>query len=664
MTTEDPYKYLADKLATAGVRSALIVDDAFDPIGDSVDNSQIEEFWVAIEREEAILSSLERLGVSATSAVDINEMALGKLWDARSDDTPLIGKAREYLFAEKAEAREILDNLTTFLADLDLCVATMGTNEECTSPPSLVFIDYYLGAGGEAIARNNAVIMARQIYAASLDGEEKPFFVLMSSRFNDGGQCEAESFRIESGLLKGLFDFATREELIDCCGFAVKLAIWTSDLSARHEIQKFVATLSRTMQHKSNSFLNRVLGLTISDYSYLQAMSLDRDGHPLGDYLVWLYGAILVNSVLEDNTELEDARHALNELSFNSFLPSPESPSPSLARAYSFALTEPISKNIDVHPHSPQPEGDSQDAEASNAPPEDTNGSLSCGREVRETVGLPLLRLGDLLINESNTLYMVATPDCDLMYSPRSERKLCGDQSVLLIPGELRPLNDNAGRVAVQTEPFFHNNAMYRIHWHVKKVMSMPVGQFFKWYHDNGYTRPVRLRQPYAMQIQHELAAGLGRVGTPATPPLYSFVDVSIFTSIPGNQWEPSEQTVAAGATVIVRGGRTSVVTVSTKCLRPLLRGMARLEGLYERAFAEECSAKKKQRLQGKLRKLGFCLKSPQALTNIFSTEVALPKLGKPQTLLGDVIALHRKDDAGADCSPSLVCLHFTCDED
>ena len=240
----------------------------------------------------------------------------------------------------------------------------------------------------------------------------------------------AEKFRNDSDLLGGLFDFVLREELQDEHILRVKLATWAAGIATGQKIQTFVETLRETIPTKAQDFIKKVRSLTIEDYAYVQALRLQDDGQPLGDYMLWLFSSLLINFVLEDNQELANNRKVLDELSLESLLPSQKPPSNHLSEIYGLAIAEPTSGNIEPHPRDETPD---------------------------EKKRLPLLNFGDLLIKDADSpLYMVATPDCDLLFSPGTKRTLDRDLSVILIPGKLYPLSDNKAHTPIQTELFHY----------------------------------------------------------------------------------------------------------------------------------------------------------------------------------------------------------------
>ena len=100
----------------------------------------------------------------------------------------------------------------------------------------------------------------------------------------------------------------------------------------------------------------------------------------------------------------------------------------------------------------------------------------------------------------------------------------------MLVPGRLQPLQEPVGRGQIQTELYFHAGQKCRIAWERKKIITVPLAKFLDWCTNKGYSRPARIRLPYAVKIQQEVIAGFSRVGMPVAPPLQDFVPVEVFS--------------------------------------------------------------------------------------------------------------------------------------
>ena len=659
MTLSDQtVNFLGERLNGAGIGTATVVDDAFDTPTVSSLQFNLNDFWNLVERDEDLHEELQSFGISAQSEYDIDDDAVARLWSRREEDCQLIDHANRTLFESVRPAFEDVDRIANYLHDLGLEVERVGANYSGTPPSAdLVFMDYYLGDPSDPTSSELAARRAREIYDAAGEGEGKPFIILMSSFPNVSSH--ADMFREESRLLGGLFDFVSKDDLNDPTRFALRVANWASNMPLRHKIQDFVENLDSTLSEKTQEFMRKTRSLTIEDYAFVQALSLQDDGHPLGDYIQWLLSSLLVNKVLEENHRFADSKNQINRMSFNSQPLSHLFPSTHLAEIYSIAIAEQGLEEIGRHPRiSADETGDTTGADLNNA-----GDDTSLGESTTPQEQLPLLRLGDLLVNnDGRRVYMIATPDCDLQFAPGTNRVLNEKESVLLIPGQLRPLRESIRRDQIQTELYFHNDEQHRITWDRKKIITVQIGKFLEWCSRQGYSRPARIRLPYAVKIQQEVITGFSRVGMPVAPPLHDFVAVEIHYEGQDESWEQLGQPLDEGVTVIhERNGESSFV-VTAAALNDLLERLKILIESYSE-YVRASQGPRKQHMTNKLNKLKQCAEEPVNLMPMLERRRELPEPDKTRQLVGDTIVLHRFSDFPRQCRNNhVVCLNIVYD--
>ena len=638
MTSMDEiYEPIKARLREAGVTRAIVADNLFGTPSVEELTDDIADFWNYVERAEGLLEELEAMGIGTSGVVDIDECAISKLWNGRDDGSKISKIAKERLFPQVLQGLGSLLAIVGSLEFLGLDVTKVGSElelDENLPPVNLVFLDYYWGAVTNTDSPKRAGVIAREVYNRHAAAQERPFTILMSSR--PEVKNLAEEFRTDSDLLGGLFDFVLREELHDQSVLAFKLATWAAGMATRHKIQDFVETLGNTIHPKSDTFIQKVRSLTIEDYAYVQAISLRPDGHPLGDYMLWLFGSLLVNSVLESNEELVEKRKILDELSFASFLPSQKPPSPYLAEIYGLAVAEPARGEIETHP-------------------------LDGATEPEKR--LPILRFGDLLIRDAiSTIYMVATPDCDLAFAPDSKRKLDPGLSVILVPGRLQSLSDNETHPHFRTDLFHYQGGQYRIYWEPQKVISKPVGQIRKWCKDCKYSRFARIRTPYAIRIQQEFTSGLGRVGTPVSPPIFEQVDMQLYCEGPGATWQILGESEVSGATVMHTRDDRTFVLISIEYVQKLQKQIAAVIEIYKenREGFKTDNPTRSQRYTNKIKRVGEFQIDPERLLSLVEGRWPIPDSEESIGLIPDTIGLHRNGDFSNGCPAGhLICLNI-----
>ena len=454
-----------------------------------------------------------------------------------------------------------------------------------------------------------------------------------------------------------MFDFVSKDELNNPTRFVFKMAILASNMPLRHKIQNFVATLDSTLCDRTREFMKRAKSLTIEDYAFVQALRLQDDGQPLGDYIKWLLSSLLVNKVLEDNDEFTASKNKINKMSFDFQPPSQLFPSTNLAEIYSIAIAEQKLEEIGQHPRINATAKETRDSD-----PVATGEDPSPGEKPSSQEDLPLLRLGDLLVNNDNQrVYMIATPDCDLQFAPGTKRVPDKAESVLLIPGQLLPLRERLVRQEIQTELYLHNGEQYRIVWDRKRIITVPIGKFVKWCSRKGYSRPARIRLPYAVKIQQEVITKFSRVGMPVAPPLKDSVPVQIFSAGIDNTWKPVDQQLESGGTVIHGGSREPFFVVTPAVLNDLSDKLNILIDRYTEIVESSQGTKKRQLIQ-KLDKLKGCVAKPENLARLLEKKHKLPTAGNAKQLMGDTIGLHRSGDFADGCRSHVVCLNIVYD--
>ena len=609
------------RLSEAGVRKAAVIDDSFDPPHVDDLTNEIATLCNYAQHNPEMESELESMGIDVDFPENIDQNHIDALWDMRNSEGQLAEKAKEIIFAKKLQDLNSILGIVDCLESLDLEVFRQGVDNPLPeSPVNLVFLDYYFGRVDDEDSIRQAMNVARTLYQSQDSNDDKPFIVLMSSV--NVQASEVDRFRDETGLLGGLFEFVTRDELSNRMILEVMLSAWAVGLPIRHKIQASVDSLESAVRSLTDEFVRKIKGLNIEDYAFVQALSLQSDAQPLGEYMQWLYGSLLVNMVLESDAGSIEHRKVLDKISFPALLPSQKPPTDGFAEIYSIAVAEPMSGGVIFHPY-----------------------IVDGG----DTVQIPVLRLGDLLIKEGDdNLYVVVTPDCDLAFSTVGSRKPDIEQSIVMVQGTRCRLNDQRTG-DLRTELFYLQDNQNRIDWDPKKVASLRIREFHKWYMDNDYSRPARLRTRHALQIQQAFAADLGRVGMPVVPPLSESVDIELYGDTRSG-WGQLESSLLSAATIVqLRSGRQQVV-LSIECARTLVK---LIDGLIQMYSDRGQTDRRIERLED-------CRSESERLFQVSETARPLPNSGKMVNLVETTIGLHRNGDLAQRCpNQHLICLNI-----
>lgn len=334
---------LADVLRTHGIVRAVVIDDAFDVgIAEMVSDDGQRTFAAELKRDPAIATELGGIGVDPTAVLNKNGPALVAL--AGNLDKLVAARPHvETLLYNYLDRRGLVDDLVRHLKALQLEVVELGAEQAIPGDlqAQIAFIDFYLDDQAEGTLdeppedgdpSENARKKARAMYDQS-----QAFIVLMSSR--EGVAQEEAAFRKRARLLRGYFKFHLKSSLSDEPLLHECLAAMPLTAEFRHTLHAFIDRLDQRSKAIAEIFVDEIRDLGLEDYAQLRQLSLNKDGHPFGDYIIRLFGHFLTSLVLQDQ---ELARHILelDATTFNSLLPVRAEPSATLGRIYLASLTE------------------------------------------------------------------------------------------------------------------------------------------------------------------------------------------------------------------------------------------------------------------------------------------------------------------------------------
>jgi len=503
MNEQAPRHPIAAQLVQRGITTIAVMDDASDPPTRADVATTINEFWSEVEDGGLKGTLSELVGKPIEDERDIDDAVVQAIWGGRGTDavlSPLI----ETLVAPIDDKRRPLETLRQRLeGELHMSTAWYGNVDQLAdTAPQMIFVDYYMrpGHGNEAVlAAKDIVSNIDQLYK---EAGFKPVIVLMSSAEVSEGMVE--EFRRSSGWLAGLFYFISKDEFRDAKVFFLRLVTFAQSAPAGHQLQALLDAIAESVHGVADRFVEDVKALHLSDYAYLQMMSLQEDGHPLGDYLVWLYGSY-IGQLLFGDGKVRERRREIDKLVFGEVPGAQARPSDMLARLYESATVEAVEAELG-HPRA------------------------------AEGAAEPHLHLGDVFVRMgSRKALMIVNAQCDLEFAPGVDsRPFRPDRGIVMIPGKLRPLREtakNSDRGKPRTEVFRHGDEFFRIVWEPKRVCSVSYGEVGNWLSSRSYELAGRLRLPAALQVQQAFAADLTRVGLPTAPPIQRVATAELYCS-------------------------------------------------------------------------------------------------------------------------------------
>ena len=546
-------------LEQMGLVRVAIVDDAFDAIELRLEEAR--DLWTTLEFSEEARAEIDQFGLTISSPDDLTGEVVDELLRSRSQ-CPTFGALWDRSMGGQriAEGLNPLNRLVEQLqGPLGLDVRKFGasatTAQLIADETQLLFLDWYLGEDPQT-AVETAVTKVKDILSMWPDEWQKPLIVLMSS--HTGLRESAGEFCRKSELLRGMFYAVPKSELTDRFNLRMHMRLFAMSLPAGRRLQKFVDALRKGIEDKKGEFIADISDLTLNDYAYIQSLSLQDDGQPLGDYLLWLFSSYFGQMLFAD--ALGAQRDELDRMTFTETLPSLGPPSERLTELYHCALFDTSVGSVNSHPR----------AEGGPAAPVEANEpSLALGDVLRrqlppgdDTKGLEQAPAGT-----RPDLYLVINAQCDLEFTPdRDSRPADLERAVLLLPGRLQSvLEPVAHDSKPKTELYLHNGGSYRIMWDTRQILTVPYGQFPTWAEKEGWERVGRLRLPFALEVQRAFAADLTRVGTPVMPPIYQPVVAQVLRVNQENKvFEATNELRGdeAAFLVLTRDGQQCVLTL------------------------------------------------------------------------------------------------------
>ncbi|MFC1829725.1 hypothetical protein ACFL0O_08940 [Thermodesulfobacteriota bacterium] len=598
---------IAERLHEMDITSAAIIDDAYDPLTLDTLRDEVEDFWHEInnKKNKEMRYEFDSFGFELESPDDINDDVLQKLWELRNDMSALRATCDNILFSKRIEMLHELEPFCKHLDCLGLELVQLGVEDDLPDPSiKLIFLDYVLNPDQIEDIGDLAKGKATAIYHQAKEHKvDKPFIVLMSSR--EGVGSLADDFRETSRLLGALFGFMPKEDLCNQEKLYLRLGSWGIGNPTHHEIQSFVDAVVESVDSISKDFKQILRKLDIQDYTFIQRLSLHKDGHPLGDYILWLFESTL-SYIFRDYAKVRQKQEKLDALKFNKFLPCQNQPSVELARIYKHAVTEPTAKVLGAHPHD-------------------------------ESNTQPLLQLGYIFIKDENTdLLMVINAACDLSFAPAASRKISPEQSIYLIPGRLVQLHQRDYEPElIRTELFEYEENVYRIIWNHKRAIPIEYNKIWSWILDKGYSLRARLRLPYALQVQQMFAAHLVRIGMPVPPPIYNMADIEVYCKGEDNKFNLIGEPIVNGA-VIIHGKDSEHFVLTVECVNIILDRLdeivLRIKGQKE-LLNKQHKQNKVKAIMNKAEKLLKHKTDSQIWLEFVENPTPLPKVGKKKVL-------------------------------
>lgn len=480
--------------------SALIIDDAFDQIPRAEDLAEDEALWTTFfddmgDNRTLIEEAFPQFSEMSADELRHSNAFVAKLWEIR-DQLP--ANLTQTLFDEYersiAADRIFLAALQEKLRELGITPTATG-RETNQGQQDIYFVDLFLGAAQaqEDITRSISVVKA-----LIADRPQNPPLVVLMSRSRVLGD-HSKAFRDDASLLGAMFRVHSKDELIADGSLERILSRLASHWEDAKRVANFVFQLQEGFDGAKDRFLKTIRRLDLSDYARIQELLLNREGQPIGSYMLDVFDRVLQYEI-EGNEATIDAARNLNQID---------------AKRYPFAY-------VTGTP-------DTQDLVYRTLWQHPTR------LKIKTTVADMPVGFGDLLVKKSFfagetnpvdlEVLVVMTPACDLVRED-------GAKSVLFLTGQLLDLthkNWTYAETPLRTPIIIlPGNKRMWIRWDVKSPKTFRIEEIAALTNDQGSHRiAMRFRESQAIELQQRLLADLGRVGLIAKMPATFPVKIS-----------------------------------------------------------------------------------------------------------------------------------------
>ena len=495
-----------------GVTSIAVIDDAFESLSpialpahenDAVmalladlKDPDVAEDFAENGVDEDMLNAQPYLAIDALTAPG---RFLGDAHLALSAASETLGK----LVSERHAMRGIVDAMRK-ASGCEVVELRPGDGLDDVQDKQLVFIDYFLEK--DKADGSLAEEIAGQIEQAR-DPSRAQQIILMSSATNV--RSFRRNFRRSAGIQGSAFSFVAKEDLDEPWKVRAHLKMFAGALPHSQSIGEYIASAKERVGNASDRLIELLDDLDLGDFAYIQKLSLQADGHPLGHYLSWLFSTHLAALAFE--YELREQQSKVDKLEFDEMFISPVEPSTIVAAVYHDALFERNVGRLGPHPREAE-DGEYRD--------------------------VPLVGLGDVFFDVGRTkAVVILSADCDLAFAPNAERSPDRDMPVLVVEGVPHLIDDADGKSdGAATEGVRHGSDVYRIDWSFKTYRTIPLGELEEHLLRMGVdvSGRDRLRPLYALKLQNEFGRQILRPGHPVMPPLRKGVRGEVWRSSDG----------------------------------------------------------------------------------------------------------------------------------
>jgi len=492
----DPILRVKEHLAAQKVTRVGIVDDGFDAPNAEDKKENWAEFVQHANATMPLSRQLDELGLEPDGSEELNEIAEMER-KIREKGGELASELDRLVSAMRNLADAEISNLTNLLEGrLALDLRKVGTDahrrvNELVGT-QIVFLDYYLG--DENPSGVTAAVSVVKKLCAQCDKRRKPqpMFVLFSR--SNLSRADVNSLRKRAKIPAWQFRFVPKRNLVRDADIVLRLWELANGLDGVRGIEKFLHGFRNTIVTAQAELEKSLNDLDLSDIAYLDMMKLNDESASLSQYMTWLFGAYLHNTILRDE-DYQRVAEKLDKVDLSKLPSRHVEPTRQVLDLYRHVLYEPGYRKLGWD-------------------------------EKRRRVSR--LQLGEIYIRAkrggTKDALLVLNNSCDLARPAK-------DMTVALLRGELidRQKAPNLGSTPRKTrsDAFGLEGKHYVLDWFLDRSENISHGSVFNWLKREKYDLVARMRLENALEIKQLYLTRLDRIGLPIAPPMLAQLQIT-----------------------------------------------------------------------------------------------------------------------------------------
>jgi len=504
---------LKQLLENAGIKRALVVDDAFDSIPTAYDMAVDVEAWSRlfediIESDHEVLEEVYP-GYTDTDADELKQCDsfVEALWNSRArlSKDPVDAFFLSFESSRKTDllfASTLLQTLSNFGIECESCGREF---KEKAAGVQLIFVDLFLNAAQRDEDMNLSIEGVRQVIEGRPNNH--PLVVLMS-RSSRLPELRVH-FQERTKLFETNFRIVQKLELNNADTVARILIRLGTHYEDSQKLLAFVNAWENGLLKAKDNMMILIRKIGLSEIARIHQLLLSTEGEPPGSYLVDIFDKVLQHEI-EGLESIIEAAKVMNTLGMESYPPPfvpGEKDLQDFVQRCLFQNRARLSLYASV---------DSKIAfgdllrRKEPIPRRKELGDSEANGEITSAVHDPLIDVNHDMIAA------VLTPACDL------QRK--GSKRVLLLVGALKQLtaadwsykDEGAKTPVIELD----DGSRFWIKWDLKHIETLAHHQLESLLSPDGTFNVVaRLRESHALELQQKLLSNLGRIGLVAPLP-------------------------------------------------------------------------------------------------------------------------------------------------